>query len=382
MMVNERMQGRTSSRLDAVAQAALQTSYDGSRATVRALAERFGVSEQTIRGWARMLGLTRRSRPRKPSHKIIFLPVNSGEEASAEEVTPLEQEAPPTVFSESSGQQDSLDLYLSEMGRYPRLTAHDERRLAASFALGDKRAKDRLVECNLRLVVNIATRIAARYVNQINSRLDILDLIQEGNLGLMHAAETFDPTKGRFSTHATYWIRQHCIRAIHDQARIIRLPVPTHVQLYQLHRLCQQADHELSVEELARRLSLSSERVAELLAAEHDATSLDAKVSQAPHGSQLVLGDCLHSSLPQPETLALASDLREHLQHLLCALKPKEQRVVELRYGLLDGSTRTLEEVSHEFGVTRERVRQIEKKALLQLLQMSVDLCLYDYLEV
>ncbi len=331
---------------------------------------------------ARGQGLAAHSRSRtthRSSPNIIVMP----EVDAAED----EQQATPTpAFSQHSTPDDSVGAYLAEMGRYPRLSLQEERKLAEAVTRGDKRARDRLVECNLRLVVRIATKIAARYTNQVNGHLDILDLIQEGNLGLLRATETFDPAKGRFSTHATWWVRQHIIRSIEEQARIIRLPVPTQAQLLKLHRLCQQAEQngeqDLTAQELARRLSLRIERVKELLAVQYDAASLEVPVQESNRGGPLFLSESLPSPVPQPESVVLASDLRQHLQRLLCTLKPREQQVLALRYGLLDGTGRTLEEVSRAFVISRERTRQIEKQALLQLLQFSIQLRLHDYLEV
>ncbi len=298
---------------------------------------------------ARGQGLAAHSRSRtthRSSPNIIVMP----EVDAAED----EQQATPTpAFSQHSTPDDSVGAYLAEMGRYPRLSLQEERKLAEAVTRGDKRARDRLVECNLRL---------------------------------LRATETFDPAKGRFSTHATWWVRQHIIRSIEEQARIIRLPVPTQAQLLKLHRLCQQAEQngeqDLTAQELARRLSLRIERVKELLAVQYDAASLEVPVQESNRGGPLFLSESLPSPVPQPESVVLASDLRQHLQRLLCTLKPREQQVLALRYGLLDGTGRTLEEVSRAFGISRERTRQIEKQALLQLLQFSIQLRLHDYLEV
>jgi RNA polymerase primary sigma factor len=168
-----------------------------------------------------------------------------------------------------------------------------------------------------------------------------------------------------------------------DQARIIRLPVPTQEQLLQLQRLYLRASAPLSTEEAAEQLALSRERVEELRIAAQDAGSLDVPVEESKHsGDPLFLGDTIPSPLPPPEAYALADDLRQHIVRLLCILRPRERRVLELRYGLLDGIERTLEEVSHQFHVTRERIRQVEKRALSRLLQTSIDLQLHEYLEL
>ena len=276
--------------------------------------------------------------------------------------------------------KDATEAYLQEMSHYARLSAKEERELAARVALGDKAAKEQMILANLRLVV----RIAARFAERMPGKIDVLDLIQEGNLGLIHAVETFDLSRGcRFSTHATWWVRQAVSRAVMDQARIIRLPVPTQEQLLQLRRLYLQADQPLSAEEAAQRLSLSRERVEELRAAAQDAASLDVPVEESKHsGDPLYLGDTIQSPLPSPEAHALTDDLRRHIVRLLCILLPRERRILELRYGLLDGIERTLEEVSYEFGVTRERIRQVEKRTLSKLLRTSVEMQLHDYLEL
>jgi RNA polymerase primary sigma factor len=371
--------GRQAKPLDPAIVSVLRTSYDGSLAATRKLADQFHVSESTIRAWARKAELTKRSRLRttpivyaRHAWRIVLVPTHDAQEAREEAPSP-EQDAIIDV-------KDSTEAYLQEMGRYPRLTAKEERELAARVALGDKAAKERMILANLRLVV----RIASRFAERVPGKIDVLDLIQEGNLGLIHAVETFDLERGcRFSTHATWWVRQAVSRAIMDQARIIRLPVPTQEQLLQLQRLYLRASAPLSTEEAARQLALSRERVEELRTAAQDAGSLDVPVEESKHsGDPLSLGDTIPSPLPPPEAHALADDLRQHMVRLLCILRPRERRVLELRYGLLDGIERTLEEVSHQFHVTRERIRQVEKRALSRLLQTSIDLQLHDYLEV
>jgi len=356
----------------------LQTSYDGSLATTRKLANQFQVSESTIRAWAKKLELTQRSRPRATSTpqarhawRIVLVPTHDAPHAQDET-----QARPETIIDV----KDATEAYLQEMSHYARLSAKEERELAARVALGDKVAKERMILANLRLVV----RIASRFAERMPGKIDVLDLIQEGNLGLIHAVETFDLSRGcRFSTHATWWVRQAVSRAVMDQARIIRLPVPTQEQLVQLRRLYLQADQTPSAEEAAQRLSLSRERVEELRAAAQDAASLDVPVEESKHTSDpLYLGDTIQSPLPSPEAHALTDDLRRHIVRLLCILLPRERRILELRYGLLDGIERTLEEVSYEFGVTRERIRQVEKRTLSKLLRTSVEMQLHDYLEL
>ncbi len=370
--------GRQARPLDPTIADTLRTSYDGSPAATHKLAEQFQVAESTIRAWAKKLELTQRSRPRathtpqaRHAWRVILAPIH--DIAHAQEETQARTE---TIIDA----KDATEAYLQEMSHYARLSATEERELAARVAQGDTAAKDSMIQANLRLVV----RIASRFAERVQGKIDVLDLIQEGNLGLMHAVETFDLARGcRFSTHATWWIRQAVSRAIMDQARIIRLPVPTQEQLLQLRRLYLQANQPLSTEEAAQRLSQSRERVEELRAVAQDATSLDVPVEESRHtGDPLSLGDTIQSPLPLPEAYALTDDLRQHILRLLCMLQPRERRVLELRYGLLDGINRTLKEVSHEFGITRERIRQIEKRALSRLLRTSIELQLHDYLEV
>ncbi len=368
--------GRQVRPLDQAIADTLRTYYDGSLATTRKLADQYQVAESTVRAWAKKLELTQRSRPRathKPhAWRVILAPTHDVAHAQQEE-TQARQEAIVDV-------KDATEAYLQEMSHYTRLSATEERELAARVAWGDKAAKERMIQANLRLVV----RIASSFAERVQGKIDVLDLIQEGNLGLIHAVETFDLARGcRFSTHATWWIRQAVSRATMDQARIIRLPVPTQEQLLALRRLYLQADQAPSTEEAAHRLSLSRERVEELRAIAQDAASLDVPVEESRHSSDPpYLGDTIQSPLPPPEAHVLTSDLRRHITRLLCILQPREQRILELRYGLLDGIEHTLEEVSHEFGVTRERVRQVEKRALSKLLRTSVELQLHDYLEV
>jgi RNA polymerase primary sigma factor len=367
--------GRQARPLDPGIMETLQTSYDGSLATTRTLAEQYQVSASTIRAWAKKLHLTQRSRPRatqKPhAWRIVLAPTHDTVHAQEEM-----QIGPDTIIDV----KDATEAYLQEMSHYARLSAGEERELAARVASGDKAAKDRMIQANLRLVV----RIASLFAERVSGKIDVLDLIQEGNLGLMHAVETFDLGRGcRFSTHATWWIRQAISKAILDQARIIRLPIPTQEQLLQLRRLCLQAELDLPMEELAQRLSISDKRVKELFAAAQDAMSLDVPLEEAQgDDSVLSLGDSIPSPLPSPEAHVFAADLRQHMQRLLCILSPREQEVLVLRFGLLDGIERTLDEVSGEFGVTRERIRQIERRALSRLLKTSLDLRLHDYLEV
>ncbi len=370
--------GRQAKPLDPAIVSTLRMSYDGSLATTRRLAEQYHVSESTIRAWAKKAELTQRSRPRsqpaphtRHAWRIVLVPIHDAQ--IFEEEAPSGSEAVIDV-------SDATEAYLQEMSRYPRLTAKEERELAQRCALGDKAAKERMILANLRLVV----RIASRFAERVPGKIDVLDLIQEGNLGLMHAVETFDLSRGcRFSTHATWWVRQAISRAVMDLARIIRLPVPTQEQLLQLRRLYMQASAPLSTAEAAAQLSLSQERVEELRAAAQDAGRLDVPVEESHHsGDPFCLGDTIPSPLPPLEASALADDLRQHIMRLLCILRPRERRILELRYGLLDGIERTLEEVSCEFHVTRERIRQVEKRALSKLLRISIDLQLHDYLEV
>jgi len=259
---------------------------------------------------------------------------------------------------------DSVRLYLREIGKVPLLSAEEEVTLARRVQKGDKEAKDEMAEANMRLVVSIAKRYVGR-------GLDLLDLIQEGNTGLLRAVEKFDPEKGfKFSTYATWWIRQAITRAIADQARTIRIPVhmvETINKLLRTHRrMTQDLNREPTNEELAVELEIDVEKVEHIMKIKQDISSLDATIRKDEEDS--VLGDFIEDEdTPSPRESATIQLLKEHVNDMLDYLTPREQKILRMRFGLDDGKTHTLEEVGHEFGVTRERIRQIEAKALTKL---------------
>lgn len=259
---------------------------------------------------------------------------------------------------------DSVRLYLREIGKIPLLNAEEELELAQKVVAGDKRAKDKMAEANMRLVVSIAKRYVGR-------GLDLLDLIQEGNTGLLRAVEKFDPDKGfKFSTYATWWIRQAITRAIADQARTIRIPVHMVETINKLlrtqRRLTQDLNREPTNEEIAEAMELDVEKVEHIMKIKQDISSLDASVRDDEEDS--VLQDFIEDEdTVTPEESATGQLLKEQVKDLLGSLSEREQKILRLRFGLEDGKQHTLEEVGQEFSVTRERIRQIEAKALAKL---------------
>lgn len=273
---------------------------------------------------------------------------------------------------------DSVRLYLREIGKIPLLTAAEEITLANRVRKGDKRAKDKMAEANMRLVVSIAKRYVGR-------GLDLLDLIQEGNTGLLRAVEKFDPDKGfKFSTYATWWIRQAITRAIADQARVIRIPVHMVETINKLlrtqRRMTQELGREPTNEELGKEMEMEVEKIDHIMKIKQDISSLDAPVRDDEEDSSLVqfIED---EDSKSPEEAATAQLLKEHVNQMLNGLTPREQKILRMRFGLEDGRTHTLEEVGHEFGVTRERIRQIEAKALAKLRRSRDSKDLRDYLK-
>ena len=258
---------------------------------------------------------------------------------------------------------DPVKLYLKEIGNYPLLNTEEEVELAKRIAEGDNIAKDRLTESNLRLVVSIAKRYVGR-------GLSFLDLIQEGNLGLIKAVDKFDYSKGyKFSTYATWWIRQAITRSIADQSRTIRIPVHMSEVINKAYRiargLLQELGREPTEEEIAKEMNLPVEKVREILKISADPISLDTPIGEEDDSH---LGDFIKDdTIVGPEDAAAYTMLQDQIGKLLTTLSEREQRVLILRFGLLDGRTRTLEEVGKEFHVTRERIRQIEAKALRKL---------------
>ena len=258
---------------------------------------------------------------------------------------------------------DPVRLYLKEIGRVPLLTNEREKSLAERMMAGDESAKTELVEANLRLVVSIAKRYVGR-------GMYFLDLIQEGNLGLMKAVEKFDYTKGyKFSTYATWWIRQAITRAIADQARTIRIPVHMVETIHKVSRYSRQMMQELgrepTAEEIAEKLGMSADKVREIIKVGQDPVSLETPIGEEEDSH---LGDFIQDEdTPSPAEATSSNILREELERQLHTLTPREEHVIKLRFGLYDGRTRTLEEVGKEFDITRERIRQIEAKALRKL---------------
>ena len=273
--------------------------------------------------------------------------------------------------------EDPVRMYLKEIGKVPLLTAEEEIELAKRMEEGDEEAKKRLSEANLRLVVSIAKRYVGR-------GMLFLDLIQEGNLGLIKAVEKFDYSKGyKFSTYATWWIRQAITRAIADQARTIRIPVHMVETINKLVRvsrqLLQQLGREPSPEEIAVEMNMPVERVREILKISQEPVSLETPIGEEEDSH---LGDFIQDdNVPVPAEAAAFTLLKEQLRDVLSTLTEREQKVLRLRFGLDDGRARTLEEVGKEFNVTRERIRQIEAKALRKLRHPSRSRKLKDFLE-
>lgn len=293
-------------------------------------------------------------------------------EAEAVDYSNIDLSAP-----EGVSMDDPVRMYLKEIGKVPLLSADEETDLAIRMENGDAEAKKKLAEANLRLVVSIAKK----YVNR---GMQFLDLIQEGNLGLIKAVEKFDYRKGyKFSTYATWWIRQAITRAIADQARTIRIPVhmvETINKLIRVQRqLLQEFGREPRIEEIAKEMNLSVERVREIQKISQEPTSLETPIGEEEDSH---LGDFVEDDrMPAPNEAATYTLLREQIGDVLKTLTDREQKVLRLRFGLDDGRQRTLEEVGKEFDVTRERIRQIEAKALRKLRHPSRSRKLRDYLE-
>ena len=272
---------------------------------------------------------------------------------------------------------DPVKVYLKEIGRVPLLSADEEINLAVRMSEGDLAARRRLSEANLRLVVSIAKR----YVGRV---MQFLDLIQEGNLGLIKAVEKFDHTKGfKFSTYATWWIRQAITRAIADQARTIRIPVHMVETINKVKKVSSQLlhknGHEPTAEEIAEELSMPADKVREIMRVAQEPVSLETPIGEEEDSH---LGDFIpDDDAPAPADAASHILLKEQLSEVLQTLTPREEKVLRLRFGLEDGRSRTLEEVGKEFNVTRERIRQIEAKALRKLRHPSRSKRLKDFLD-
>ncbi len=281
------------------------------------------------------------------------------------------------LYAEGISIDDPVKVYLKEIGRVPLLSADEEIELAVRMSQGDEIARKRLSEANLRLVVSIAKRYVGR-------GMQFLDLIQEGNLGLIKAVEKFDHTKGfKFSTYATWWIRQAITRAIADQARTIRIPVhmvETINKVIRVNRqLLQELGHDPSPNEIAAELEMPVEKVREIMRVAQEPVSLETPIGEEEDSH---LGDFIpDNDAPAPTDVASHTLLKEQLTEVLSTLTPREAKVLKLRFGLEDGRSRTLEEVGKEFNVTRERIRQIEAKALRKLRHPSRSKRLKDFLE-
>ena len=308
--------------------------------------------------------------PESDTEDDIILDVE--DEPTEEELENIEMAVPDGVSIE-----DPVRMYLKEIGKVPLLTAEEEKELAMKMEAGDMEAKKRLAEANLRLVVSIAKRYVGR-------GMLFLDLIQEGNLGLIKAVEKFDYRKGyKFSTYATWWIRQAITRAIADQARTIRIPVHMVETINKLIRVQRQLLQELGrepyPEEIAEKMGLPVERVREIQKISQEPVSLETPIGEEEDSH---LGDFIRDdNVPVPAEAAAFTLLKEQLVEVLGTLTEREQKVLCLRFGLEDGRARTLEEVGKEFDVTRERIRQIEAKALRKLRHPSRSRKLKDYLD-
>ena len=292
------------------------------------------------------------------------------EEVTEEEISSTEE------LADTLSTDDPVRMYLKEIGKVPLLTPEEEIELAVRMAEGDEEAKRRMTEANLRLVVSIAKRYVGR-------GMLFLDLIQEGNLGLIKAVEKFDHTKGyKFSTYATWWIRQAITRAIADQARTIRIPVHMVETINKTIRvsrqLLQELGHDPSAEEIAAEMGMPVDKVRDILKIAQEPVSLETPIGEEEDSH---LGDFIpDEDASEPSEAASFSLLREQLEEVLDTLAPREKKVLELRFGIVDGRTRTLEEVGKEFNVTRERIRQIEAKALRKLRHPSRSKKLRDFL--
>ena len=300
------------------------------------------------------------------------------EDDGGESIAPASNEELESVLSaDGISIDDPVKVYLKEIGRVPLLSAEEEVELAIRMSEGDVAAKKRLSEANLRLVVSIAKRYVGR-------GMQFLDLIQEGNLGLIKAVEKFDHTKGfKFSTYATWWIRQAITRAIADQARIIRIPVHMVETINKVKKvnsqLLHENGHEPTNEQIAEKLEMPVEKVREIMRVAQEPVSLETPIGEEEDSH---LGDFIpDEDAPAPSDVASHTMLKEQLAEVLSTLTPREEKVLRLRFGLEDGRSRTLEEVGKEFNVTRERIRQIEAKALRKLRHPSRSKKIKDFLE-
>ena len=298
----------------------------------------------------------------------------------SEEEELSDEELEITVDNVDAFADDSVRLYLREIGKILLLSQEEELELAKKAAKGNKKAKDKMVEANMRLVVSIAKRYSGR-------GLDFLDLIQEGNTGLLRAVEKFDPDKGfKFSTYATWWIRQAITRAIADQARTIRIPVhmveTINKVLRATRKLTQELNREPTIEEVAKEMDMEPEKVEYVMKIKQDIASLDQSVGRDGDDEDSVLGDFVEDEERiSPEDSAANQILKEQLASIISTLSEREQKIIKLRFGIGGGRPHTLEEVGAEFSVTRERIRQIEAKALSKLRKHKDTKKLHEYLK-
>ena len=296
-----------------------------------------------------------------------------------EEEEELDEEALTKEQYFDDATDDSVRMYLREIGKIPLLNSEEEFELAQRVLKGEKKAKDKMAEANKRLVVSIAKRYSGR-------GLDFLDLIQEGNTGLLRAVEKFDPDKGfKFSTYATWWIRQAITRAIADQARTIRIPVHMVETINKLlrtqRRMTQEFNREPTIEELAEELEMTPEKIEYVIKIKQDITSLDAGIGRDGDEEDSTLSDFVEDEDSiTPEESAATQLLKEQVKEVLSSLSDREQKIIRMRFGLDNGKNHTLEEVGQEFAVTRERIRQIEAKALVKLRKHKDAKKLHEYL--
>ncbi len=297
-------------------------------------------------------------------------------ESETKTTTELEKELEILSTLEGGSVTDPVRQYLRDIGKIPLLTAQDEIDLAKRAEKNEQKARDRLISANLRLVVSIAKKYVGR-------GMSLLDLIEEGNIGLMRAVDKYDWRRGyKFSTYATWWIRQAITRAIADQARTIRIPVHMVETINRFNRtqrrLMQELGREPAPEEVAKALGIDESKAREIIKVSQEPTSLETPVGDEEDSH---LGDFIADQGLQPDEQATRELLKIHLDEVLDSLSPREKRVLQLRFGLEDGKQRTLEEVGKEFGVTRERIRQIEAKAIRKLKHPTRAKKLRDYLE-
>ncbi|MBI4040115.1 RNA polymerase sigma factor RpoD, partial [Candidatus Daviesbacteria bacterium] len=308
---------------------------------------------------------------------IDVFETTSEELAEDEKITTdLEKELEMLTSLEEGSVTDPVRQYLREIGRVQLLTAAEEIELAKRAEKGEQKAKDRLISANLRLVVSIAKKYVGR-------GMSLLDLIEEGNIGLMRAVEKYDWRRGyKFSTYATWWIRQAITRSIADQARTIRIPVHMVETINRFNRtqrrMMQELGREPTPEEVAAELGIDPSKAREIIKVSQEPTSMATKVGDEEDSE---LGDFIEDTNLKPDEQAARELLKVHLDEVLSGLSPREKRVIQLRFGLEDGKQRTLEEVGREFGVTRERIRQIEAKAIRKLRHPTRAKKLRDYLE-